>query len=86
MNTPRMTAKHLDTMDALTESIRAGHRKEAERLVMLATDEAQEMDYAFALSATAMKENGVFGQRYQQLYREAEAFRAGMLERHKGTA
>ena len=53
------------------------------RLARQAMDEATLLDYAFALLGCGLKENGVFGQRFDQLMREAEAFRAGMIEREK---
>lgn len=51
------------------------------RLARQAMDEATLLGYAFALLGCGLKENGVFGQRFDQLFREAEAFRAGMIER-----
>ena len=95
MNTARMTSKHMDTMDELRESIEqfvdAGKVVGIEELDLLrlarhAHDEATLLDYAFALLGCGIKENGLFGQRFDQLMREAEAFRAGMVEREKGEA
>ena len=94
-NMPRMTSKHMDTMDELQESVRrfVGTGKVVSieegrmlRLVQAASDEATMLDYTFALLSCGFKENGVFGQRFDQLFREAEAFRAGMLEREKDAA
>ena len=94
-NTARMSAKHMDTMDELHDAMRrfVGSGKvvsiEEGRLVRLAKqamDEAVLLDYAFALLGCGLKENGVFGQRFQQLFREAEAYRAGMLERQEEAA
>ena len=90
MNTARQTAKHMDTMDelrdAMTAFVRSGKVVGIEegnllRLARQAYDEATLLDYAFALLGCGLKENGVFGQRFSQLMREAEAYRAGMLER-----
>lgn len=95
MNTPRMTSKHMDTMDELRDSVRqfVGTGKVVSieegrmlRLVQAASDEATMLDYAFALLGCGLKENGMFGQRFDQLFREAEAFRTGMLEREKDAA
>ena len=95
MNVPRMTSRHMDTMDDLQESIRRFVRtgkvvsiEEGNllRLAQAASDEAQLLDYAFALLSCGLKENGVFGQRFHQLYREAEAFRAHMADRGNGEA
>ena len=89
-NTPRMTSKHMDTMDELLDAVqrfvRSGKVVSIEegkllRLARAASDEAQLLDYAFAILGCGLKENGVFGQRFSQLMREAEAFRAGMIER-----
>lgn len=94
-NTARLTSKHMDTMDELLDSIErcvgSGVVHDIEeatllRLARQATDEAQLLDYAYAFSAMALRENGVFGQRFHQLFREAEAFRIGMVEREKGEA
>lgn len=91
MNTPRQTAPHVETMEALGDAIRAFVRSgkvvsiqegELLRLVRQATDEATLLDYAFALLTCGLKENGVFGQRFHQLFREAEEFRAGMVARN----
>ena len=87
-----MTSKHMDTMDELQDSARqfVGKGKVVSieegrmlRLVQAASDEATMLDYTFGLLSCGFKENGVFGQRFDQLFREAEAFRAGMLEREK---
>lgn len=95
VNVPRMTSKHMDTMDELRACIErcvgSGIVHDIEeatllRLARQATDEAQLLDYAYAFSAMALRENGVFGQRFHQLFREAEAFRAGMVEREKSEA
>jgi len=95
MNTPRMTSKHMDTMDELRDAMAAfvarGKVVSIEegrmlRLVQAASDEVTMLDYTFALLSCGFKENGVFGQRFDQLFREAEAFRAGMLEREKDAA
>ena len=95
MNTPRMTSKHMDTMDELRESIRQfinkGKVVDIEegrmlRLVQAASDEAAMLDYTFALLSCGFQENGVFGQRFDQLFREAEAYRVGMIEREKEAA
>jgi hypothetical protein len=90
LNTPRMTAAHVDTMDDLREAVHAFVRKgkvvgieegRMLRMVDAATDEATLLDYAFALLGCGIKQNGLFGQRFDQLFREAEAFRIGMAER-----
>ncbi len=90
MNTGRMTAHHIDTTEELLDCIRrfvgtgTVHSIEEAELLRLArrtNDEAQLLDYAYAFSQLAVKENGVFGQRFWQLFREAESFRAGMIER-----
>ena len=92
-NTPRMTSKHMDTMDELRDSVRqfVGKGKVVSieegrmlRLVQAASDEATMLDYTFALLSCGFKENGVFGQRFDQLFREAEAFRAGNAGTRKG--
>lgn len=89
-NTSRQTARHMDTMDELRDAIRrfvrSGKVVSIEegrmlRLVEAAYDEAQLLDYAFALLSCGLKENGVFGQRFNQLMREAESYRIGMVER-----
>jgi hypothetical protein len=56
------------------------------RLMDKALDEATMLDFTFRLMNCAHKENGVFGERYIQLFREAEAYRAGMLERQDEAA
>lgn len=95
MNTPRLTSRHMDTMDELLgcveRCVRSGAVHDIEeahllRLARQATDEAQLLDYAYAFSQLALKENGVFGQRFHQLFREAEAFRIGMVERQTDAA
>ena len=95
MNTPLMTAKHMDTAEELFESMQQFVRRgkvvniEEQRILRLAErvmDEAVMLDLTFRLGDCAHKENGVFGQRFQQLFREAEAFRAQMLERQNEIA
>lgn len=61
-------------------------KKEMESLASAATDEAVMIDYVVALMGCTLKQNGPFGQRFDQLFREAEAFRTGMLERERDAA
>ncbi len=90
MNTPRMTSSHMDTMedvrDAVHAFVRSGRVVNIEeanllRLADAASDEATLLDYAFALLTCGFKANGMFGQRFQQLFRAAEAFRTSVQER-----
>lgn len=95
MNTPRMSAHHMDTMDELMDEmqkfVRKGKVVSIEegtllRLARQAHDEATLLDYAFALLGCGLKENGVFGQRFDQLFKEAEKFRADMMARQDRAA
>jgi hypothetical protein len=95
VNTPLSTAVHVDTMEELRDRARAFVRERKVvcieeqmwlRLMDKALDEATMLDFTFRLMNCAHKENGVFGERYIQLFREAEAYRAGMLERQDEAA
>lgn len=95
LNTAIMSTGHVETTEELRDAIRRfvanGKVVSLEegrllRMTQQVADEAMLLDYALRLLACGLKENGVWGQRYQQLFREAEAFRAGMLERHDDEA
>ena len=80
-----------ELQDCIAQFIRSARINSIEearvlRLARQATDEAQLLDYAYALQMCGLKENGIWGQRFQQLAREAEAFRAQMLERRDDEA
>lgn len=90
LNTPLMTATHMETMedlrDAVHRFVRSAKVVDIEEARMLrqidaAYDEAVVLHLTYSLMQCAMKENGVFGQRFHQLFREAEAYRA---QRHEG--
>lgn len=101
MNTPRISANHVSTMEDLLAAMqrfvaeaRKGKvvsleevrmlreaQREMECVAAAAADEAVMIDYVIALMGCTLKQNGPFGQRYMQLFEEAERFRAGYLER-----